>query len=715
MGKHLASILTELPPDDRALVTAYETALRRAGVSAAVFRSKVKRNCSPEGAGASVLGNRLWAARRFLQQWGLEGWQALSVEEQFAILTQSRPVVLSSGYRCFVCWLAVTGRQPFSPCLLEAIEARAPTMLRWLEQGRRAWPELIEKLDRTALRLGFSQDTADFVGHAVTKAAAYAGKNPKALTIEDLVELSNAMLQRRAGRRAERGDVLQGQDHQPLRPWTTATVLYHAGLLPAPPDTRLIGRRPGRGIEATQLAFLQERWPAFYDVATRYLERRRTMVRPSTVKGEILALGCFFRWLTEHDPELTDLSQLDRRQHLEPYLQWALQEGGPGRGRGQEHWTVGTRYGRLECLQRFFRLLVLWEWPEAPSRPLFLPGDLPRLPEPLPKAFDDVEAARMVQVARTSADPLERLIIELLAGCGLRVGEARDLTLSDIVTFGGRDQPTAQPWLHVPLGKLSNDRYVPIGPELQAALDAFLAAERSSREWEGLPSPPDWTAYLLARKGRRLSKVYCNQVVHRIAERAGVEGAHAHRWRHTFATQAINRGMDLASIATLLGHRGLEMTMVYARIASPKLRQEFERVSQQVQAFYTVVAKDPLDTSIELPAGALGPAMVVARRELEWRRLGNGWCTRRAYLDCRYELVCERCVHFNTDRLFLPILEAQHEDAARKGQQARVEMFAKLIASLKAADHQVEPLPVVSGPRVADFSNPKTDLNGGLQ
>jgi hypothetical protein len=157
------------------------------------------------------------------------------------------------------------------------------------------------------------------------------------------------------------------------------------------------------------------------------------------------------------------------------------------------------------------------------------------------------------------------------------------------------------------------------------------------------------------------------------------------------------------------------MTMVYARIASPKLRQEFERVSQQVQAFYTVVAKDPLDTAIELPAGALGPAMVVARRELEWRRLGNGWCTRRAYLDCRYELVCERCVHFNTDRLFLPILEAQHEDAVHKGQQARVEMFAKLIASLKAAEQQVEPLPVVSGPQVADFSNPKTDLNGGLQ
>jgi Phage integrase family len=260
----------------------------------------------------------------------------------------------------------------------------------------------------------------------------------------------------------------------------------------------------------------------------------------------------------------------------------------------------------------------------------------------------------------------------------------------------------------VPLGKLGNDRYVPIGPELQAALTSWLAAERSSREWEGLATPPAWTAYLLARKGRRISSAYCNQVVRRIAGQAGIVDAHAHRWRHTFATQAINRGMELATIATLLGHTTLEMTMVYARIANPTLRREFERVSQQVQAFYAVVGAEPAepDAGITLPAGLLGPAMSVARRELEWRRLGNGWCTRRAYLDCRYELVCERCVHFNTDRLFLPVLEAQHADALRKGQQARVDIFANLIASLRAANHSADALPVVTGAGDADFSQP---------
>lgn len=715
MGRPIASILADLPPDQVALLRDYEAALRAAGYRDVCFPSGAARKRAAEAAGGSVLGNRLRAARRLLKTWGLQGWLRLPQDEQVAILCRSHEV--GAGWRSFLCWLAITGRQSFPPGLMEAVEGRRPHVIRWVEQGRLAAPALMERLAATARRLGYAEDAAWHVCHAVAKAAAYAGKAPDELVVDDLVSLSDAMRARRASRRAENGQRLRGHEHQPLRPWTTANVLYHAGLLPEPPDTHLIGRRPGLGLEEHYLNFLRERWAALHDVAARYLARRRVTLRPATVKADAVALRAFFRWLTGHHPEVAELGQLDRRRHIEVYLRWVCEEAGPGlKGGPGSRWTVGTRRGILNRLRTFFRLLTLWDWPEAPTRPLILPGDLPRLPDPLPKAFDDVEAARMVQEARSSADPLERLIIELLAACGLRAGEARDLKLSDIVAFGGQaGYPAAQLWLRVPLGKLGNDRYLPIGPELQAALEAFLASERSSREWEGLNQPPEWTGYLLARQGRRVSRAYCNMVVQRVADRAGVNGAHAHRWRHTFATQAVNRGMDLATIATLLGHTTLEMTMVYARIANPKLREEFERVSQQVQAFYNALAEDPpeREAPVVLPAGSLGPAMMVARRELEWRRLGNGWCTRRAYLDCRHELVCERCVHFNTDMLFSPVLEAQYEDAKRKGQQARVETFAKLIAKLKGAELQGDVLPLVSRPGVADSSSHETDSKAG--
>ncbi len=719
MARSLASKLTELSPEDLAIYEAYRQAVLRSGISSRVFSGKCRGRLDPEGSGASTLGNHLGAARRFLREWSLQGWAKLTPDEQLAILTKPHSSSYPIGLRAFVCWLALTGRLSLTPELLSRLDEQYPRAVWWLEHGRLAWPELLDRVVSAARKLGYSRDTALQVFASVAKACAYLRKPPEALTQNDLIALSDAIRERRAKWRAEKNQPIRGREHQPLSPWTTGSVLYHAGLFPESPDTHLIGRRDGRGIEETQLGFLRHRWPAHHGVATRYLAQRRSMVSLSSVKQETAALGSFFRWLTHNHPEVTDLRQLERGKHIEPYLRWVLEEGGPGRVTGQARWTVSTCYGRLDCLQRFFRMLTFWGWPEAPTKPLLLPGDLPALPDPLPRAFDDVDAARMVQLARASSNPLEALIIELFADCGLRASEARNLRVSDVVTFGGSTgQPNSQTWLHVPLGKLRNDRYVPISPELKLALDTFLAGERSSREWEGLTPPPEWTAYILARKGRRVSRAYCNQVVRRVAERAGVVDGHSHRWRHTFATQAINHGMDLAAIATLLGHVSLEMTMVYARIANPKLRQEFERVSQQVQAFYAAVAKDSSGSNspVALPAGALGPAMVVARRELEWRRLGNGWCTRRAYLDCRHELVCERCVHFNTDWLFLSVLKAQHEDAVTKGQQARTAVFAKLVASLNAADQRCDVDASVNRPRSdgGPCSSPNPSSKGEL-
>ena len=706
MGRPLSSILADFAPEEQALLADFEAALRHAAVSAALFPSKAAEHTLPEAMGASVLGNYLGSVRRFLQTITLEGWAALSVEQQIGLLKRFHSQVQTDGLRHFICWLALTGSQPFSPAFLEATDTGIPALFRWLEHGRVIWPDLFARLTDVTLKLGYVQSTADAVCRAVTRAAAYLRKPPDSITLDELVALSDELRDRRARWRAERGLPLPIHEHQPLNPWTTGTVLYHAGLLPEPPGTHLISRRPGAGIEVTQLGFLAETAPHFHELVARYVEARRNVVRPSTLKQDICALGDFFRWLTCRHPEVSDLRQMDRRAHIEPYIRFVLNEAGPGRGRKDEHWSAVTRYQRLDRLRHFFRLLSLWGWPEAPVKPPLLAHDMPQPDQPLPKAFDDVDAARMIHIARTSASPVQRLVIELLASCGLRASEARDLKLSDIVAFSGPAGQAAQPWLHVPLGKLGNDRYVPIGAELQAALDAFLTAERSTRDWDGLASPPAWTSYLLAHKGKRASTAYCNQTAQRIGAMAGVPDAHAHRWRHTFATQAINRGMDLASIATLLGHVSLDMTMVYARIANPQLRKEFDRVSQQVQAFYTTVANDPpaLDSPVSLPAGALGPAMVVARREMEWRRLGNGWCTRRAYLDCRYELVCERCIHFNTDSLFLPVLELQHQDAVRKGQQARIDVLAKVITSLQAAE---EPLATVGGTDEVDLSTPE--------
>ena len=95
--------------------------------------------------------------------------------------------------------------------------------------------------------------------------------------------------------------------------------------------------------------------------------------------------------------------------------------------------------------------------------------DFPKKPEPLPKFLDDRDAARLMAAARASTDPRDRLVVELLARTGMRAGELADLDADAVVRIGTGH------WLRIPLGKLRNDRYVPLHPQLVELLGAWTA------------------------------------------------------------------------------------------------------------------------------------------------------------------------------------------------------------------------------------------------
>jgi len=131
----------------------------------------------------------------------------------------------------------------------------------------------------------------------------------------------------------------------------------------------------------------------------------------------------------------------------------------------------------------------------------------------------------------------------------MRAGELADLDADAVVQIG------AGHWLRIPLGKLRNDRYVPLHPDLVGLLATWTAANldhirRHKR--------------LVADHRGPLDRHVIGRIVRRVAAAAGVPGVHPHRLRHTLATQAINRGMRLEAIAALLGHQKMEMTLIYA-------------------------------------------------------------------------------------------------------------------------------------------------------
>jgi hypothetical protein len=165
-------------------------------------------------------------------------------------------------------------------------------------------------------------------------------------------------------------------------------------------------------------------------------------------------------------------------------------------------------------------------------------------------------------------------------------------------------------------------------------------------------------------------------MINKAAAAAGLGHIHPHQLRHTLATQAINRGMSLEAIAAMLGHRRLDMTLRYAKIANRTVADEYFAVTDKVEALYGQPA--------QLPADAIGPKMARLRRE-HHRLLGNGYCTRPAELDCAFESICENCAFFHTSIEFRPTLQAQHAHAAAHRQTHRAELFNQLI---ERVDHQ---------------------------
>ncbi len=128
--------------------------------------------------------------------------------------------------------------------------------------------------------------------------------------------------------------------------------------------------------------------------------------------------------------------------------------------------------------------------------------------------------------------------------------------------------------------------------------------------------------------------------------------------------------MSLEAIADMLGHRSLDMTLRYAKIANRTVADEYFKVTDQVDALYAQTQR--------LPADAIGPNMARLRAE-HHRHLGNGYCARPPELDCAFESICETCTFFQTSIDFRPTLQAQHDDAAAKNQTHRAEQFNKLL------------------------------------
>ena len=235
-----------------------------------------------------------------------------------------------------------------------------------------------------------------------------------------------------------------------------------------------------------------------------YLEQISVSLRPTSIEAANSDLARAAMFFTAHDPTLRRARDI-HRGHVEAF-KLALATNPTRLGTLPK---PATRRRCLSALRMFFLRIIEWDWPDAPARnPMFI-GDLPRQDEPLPRFLDDAAFTRVMHTISIDTNPIRRLVMELLARTGMRVSEICGLDHDAMVHLGDTH------WLRVPIGKLRNDRYVPLHPHLVELITTWRHTN---------PAGP--TGRLLTRGDQPINRHTITRMCHLIGRRAGVTNLH---------------------------------------------------------------------------------------------------------------------------------------------------------------------------------------------
>jgi integrase/recombinase XerC len=192
----------------------------------------------------------------------------------------------------------------------------------------------------------------------------------------------------------------------------------------------------------------------------------------------------------------------------------------------------------------------------------------PRLPIKLPRVptieeVNTVLDGKMPEIA--SFPERDRLMLELLYGCGIRNSELVGINLEDISISNEAI---------LIRGKGKKERYVPFGGSVRAALSAYLPWRQSLLATIKKDTP----ALLLNQRGGRLTTRSVGRIVKAISVAKGLSpDVHPHTLRHAFGTHMLEEGADLRAIQELLGHERLTTTQRYTQLSVKHMMDVYDQ------------------------------------------------------------------------------------------------------------------------------------------
>ena len=187
----------------------------------------------------------------------------------------------------------------------------------------------------------------------------------------------------------------------------------------------------------------------------------------------------------------------------------------------------------------------------------------PKLPKHLPKviSIDEIET-----ILQSDINLQEKVIVELLYGCGLRVSELTELKAADV------DIKSSMLRCY---GKGSKERIVPLGKKAKHALSEYL----KEREFLVLKFNLTTKFLLINQKGKKYTRQEVYMFIHELGKKIN-KNISPHTLRHSYATHLLENGADLRVVQELLGHSDVATTQLYTHISKKRLKEVYFSINK---------------------------------------------------------------------------------------------------------------------------------------
>ena len=222
-----------------------------------------------------------------------------------------------------------------------------------------------------------------------------------------------------------------------------------------------------------------------------------------------------------------------------------------------------TQARMISGLKSFFSYLVFEGYRDThPVQHIETPKITRKLPDTL--STDEIDELISAIDLSTPEGQRNRMMLEVLYSCGLRVTELVELQLSNL--------HFEEEYISS-IGKGNKQRLIPIDTQTRNLVKAYIQNVRTQ-----FPVKPGFEdTVFLNRRGKQLTRAMIFTIIKRLAEKTGLQkNISPHTFRHSFATHLLENGADLRSIQLMLGHESITTTEIYMHVGQTHLRDVME-------------------------------------------------------------------------------------------------------------------------------------------